>query len=438
MAQTQKLSLLDAILININVMFGTGVLINTVNLAVIAGFLGFASYITVALLMLPLIFSIAATLNRHPSGGFYAYAATDIHPAVGFLSAWSYFVGKLASAALLIHIFTSTMKVIIPALDSIPSLPIDFAILGLFTWLNMFNIKTGTRITYGFIFCKFTPIIFAILSCLALFSKWHIPVDSMLWAGIPSTIPLVLYAFVGFEVACSISNSIEDAEKNGPKSILYSFGIVVFLTVLYQLLMFATIGEGLTQLPNFLGIFKVVLNEIIPSAGAFKAVLLKLFYIAGASSALGGSYGILFSNSWNLYTLAQFKHIPFAKFFTSLNNYQVPFMCVLAESAICAGYLLLTAGHQVTLQQISVLGCTIAYACSVLGLIKAHRHESLSSNPFVAWAAIGSCLLLLGSCIRNFISSGIIYLGFFGILIALGMILYAATALSGSANLKRH
>ena len=431
MAKAQKLSLLDAIFININVMYGTGVLINTVNLAVIAGFLGFVSYMTVALLMLPLIFSIAATLKRHPSGGFYAYAATDIHPSVGFLSAWAYFVGKLASAALLIHIFTSTMKVIVPALDPIPSLPVDFAILALFAWLNMFNIKTGTRITYGFIFCKFTPIIFAILSCLSLFSQWHIPADSILWSGIPSTIPLVLYAFVGFEVACSISNSIEDAEKNGPKSILYSFGIVVLLTVLYQFLMFITIGEGLTQLPNFLGIFRVLLNEIMPAASAFKTVLLKLFYIAGASSALGGSYGILFSNSWNLYTLAQHKHIPFSKFFTALNQYQVPFLCVLAETAVCAGYLLLTAGHQITLQQISVMSCTIAYGCSVLGLLKSHYQESRAVN-FLAIAALGSCMLLLGSCIRNFIASGIIYLGFFAILLAIGLLLYAATSYAQS------
>lgn len=439
MAHTQKLSLLDAILININVMFGTGVLINTVNLAIIAGFLGFASYLLVALLMLPLIFSIATTLQRHPSGGFYSYAATDIHPSVGFLSAWSYFIGKLSSAALLIHIFTTTIKVIIPALDPIPSLAIDGALLVLFTWLNTYNLKTSTRITYGFIFCKFTPIVFAILSCCAFFTDWHIPVGSLLITGIPSTIPLVLYAFVGFEVACSISNSIEDAQRNAPKAILYSFGIVVFITTLYQFLMFTTFGEELTQLPNFLGIFKVILQRIMPDPGLLKAVLLKLFYIAGASSALGGSYGILFSNSWNLYTLAQHKHLPFSKLFTAFNKYQVPFACVLAEAVVCSGYLLMTAGHQVTLQQMSVFGCTIAYLCSVIGLIVAHR-DAQTSTRLVAWAALGSCALLLFSCIANFISSGIIYLGFFLTLIALGMILYLITSITNShlTNLKRH
>lgn len=427
MAHAQKLSLTDAILININVMFGTGVLINTVNLATIAGFFGFLSYITVAALMLPLIFSIAETLHRHPSGGFYAYAAYDIHPSIGFLSAWSYFIGKLASTALLIHIFTSTIKVIIPALDFIPSLLIDGALLLFFTWLNMFNMKTSTRITYVFIFCKFVPIIFAILTCLSLFSQWHIPADSLLWSGIPSTIPLVLYAFVGFEVACSISNSIENAKVNAPKAILYSFGIVVLITTIYQLLMFATVGEGLVQLPNFLGIFKVLLQEIIPNGGLVRDVLLKFFYIAGASSALGGSYGILFSNSWNLYTLAQYKHIPFSSFFTKLNSYQVPFMCVLAETVICAGYLLLTAGHQVTLQQMSVMSCTIAYGCSVLGLLNTRAYTSKTVNA-LAWAALGSCLLLLTSCIRNFIMSGIGYLLLFGAFICIGMIMYATTS----------
>ena len=428
-AQSQKLSLLDAILININVMFGTGVLINTVNLAYHAGFLGFLSYLMVAVMMLPLILSIAATVQRHPEGGFYAYAARDIHPAVGFLSAWTYFVGKLASAALLIHIFTTTIKMIIPALDSYSSLMLDGIILALFIGLNMFNMKTGTYITYGFIFAKFVPILFAIIACIAYFNRWQIPAKSLLWEGLPSTIPLVLYAFVGFEVACSLSNSIEDSKKNAPKAILYSFGIVVFLTTLYQFLIMATFGSEISLLSNFLGIFQVILNFIMRRASSLRMILLKLFYIAGASSALGGSYGILFSNSWNLYTLAQKKHIPFASFFTKFNQYNVPFICVLVEGFICAAYLFLTAGHQVTLQQISVLACTIAYACSVLGLIVASRKQKIDCSPLLAWTGLASCMLLAGSSIRNFMRSGIGYLGFFFALIGCGMLLYLITDL---------
>jgi len=115
----RKLSLWAALFININIMFGTGIFINTVTLAKLTGFLGFFSYSIVALLLLPLIIAIAALLKRYPSGGFYTYAARDINITAGFLSAWAYFIGKIASAALLIHFFIIMLQTIIPWLQPI-------------------------------------------------------------------------------------------------------------------------------------------------------------------------------------------------------------------------------------------------------------------------------------------------------------------------------
>src|SRR5581483_2039418 len=104
-----KLSFWTAVFVNLNVMFGAGLFINTVVLAHSAGFLGFVCYLLVALLLIPLILSTAALLRFYPDGGFYVYAAKSIHPLAGFISSWAYFTGKLASATLLIHVFTSLM-----------------------------------------------------------------------------------------------------------------------------------------------------------------------------------------------------------------------------------------------------------------------------------------------------------------------------------------
>src|SRR6476620_3392969 len=99
-----QLSLTTAILININIMLGAGIFINTSTLAGRAGMLSGSMYLLVGLLMLPLILSIAQLLRLHPAGGFYAFAKNEVNPFVGFLSGWSYFTSKLASCMLMIHV----------------------------------------------------------------------------------------------------------------------------------------------------------------------------------------------------------------------------------------------------------------------------------------------------------------------------------------------
>ncbi len=421
----RKLSLWAALFININIMFGTGIFINTVTLAKLTGFLGFFSYSIVALLLLPLILAIAALLKRYPHGGFYTYAAQDISSFAGFLSAWAYFIGKIASAALLIHVFSVMIQTIIPILQPYNPFVLDVAIICLFGCLNLLHMKTGTNIIYLFIVLKLTPILFAILSCLYLFKGWTINPATFIFEGIPSTIPLVLYAFTGFEASCSISRSIENAERNAPKAVLYSFAIVVCITIIYQLVMFLTFGAILVQQENFLGVFPNILRTLLPWLPAIANTVTNLLHIALASSALGGAYGILFSNHWNLFILAEKKHIWLATKFARLNQFHIPTLCVLAEIFLCISYLMLLQGNIVQMQQISVLGCTIAYTLSIVGMFYALRKKvAIFTSQWIVYTAIGSCLLLLSATIRNFILYGISSLILFGLLLGFGILMF--------------
>lgn len=425
MTKRNLLSLRTAILININIMFGTGVFINTVPLAKFAGFLGFLSYLIVAILLLPLIIAIAALIRRYPAGSFYTYAAQDITPIAGFISAWAYFTAKLASAALLVHVFTTLIQTVFPAFQAVSPFILDVVILLFFGWLNLFNMKTGSKLMYMFIVFKFTPILFAIITGLYLWNYWSAPPDTFLWSGIPVTLPLVLYAFTGFEASCSLSRSIDCSEINGPKAVLRSYIIVVLITVIYQLLFFAAFGKLLAIQENFSGAFPALLKTVFPLSPAIQRHLIVILHSALASSALGSSYGILFSNHWNLYTLAEHKHIFFHKIFTRLNVHNIPTAGIILEILFCIGYLLLTLGNQIPLQQISVLGCTIAYTFSVVGILIARRQgRTIGIKPLVIYCALGSCLLLIGACVRNFILNGIVSLVAFMLILAIGVIMF--------------
>jgi len=98
-APNHKLSLLAAIFININIMLGTGFFINTVVLTKEAGSLSSSVYLVVALLILPLIMSMAKLLEYSPESGTFYDFGKYISPYFGFLSSWSYFTAKLCSSA---------------------------------------------------------------------------------------------------------------------------------------------------------------------------------------------------------------------------------------------------------------------------------------------------------------------------------------------------
>lgn len=412
-------------------MFGTGVFINTVPLAREAGALGFFSYCLIALLALPLMLSMAAILTYYPSGGFYTYAAAKISPFAGFLSAWAYFVGKLASAALLVNVFVTLLKNIFPAIG-INTLLLNSAILILFAWLNLHRAETGKKIMYLFMVLKLLPILFAILSCLYLFNYWSMPPETFLWEGIPSTLPLVLYAFIGFEVATSISRNIENAKENAPKVILYSYLIVISFTIIYQLFFFLAVGTDLMTQTDFMGAFPTLLRKLMPHWPTIAMHAKNIIHLVAATSALGGAYGILFTNHWNLFALAQHKHTWFAKALTTMNKYEIPFWGVLLEAAICISYLALAQGKTTVLQQISVFGCLISYAFTIVALLRVYQDEQKKENPsshstMLPWLAIISCLGLSTMCVRNLLLHGPAALYAFLALIALGTAMFFST-----------
>src|SRR3990167_9920914 len=97
-----QLSLFSAVIINLNIIIGSGVFINTAELAKRAGIFGALCYALVGLLLFPLILSFAQLLQLYPGGGFYSFCETSLNPFFGFLSTWCYFTTKLSSATLII------------------------------------------------------------------------------------------------------------------------------------------------------------------------------------------------------------------------------------------------------------------------------------------------------------------------------------------------
>jgi amino acid transporter len=417
----------SAVIININVMLGAGLFVNTALLAHKAGALGFAGYTISGLLLFPLILCIAELMRLFPHGGFYGYARAAFSPFAGFVSSWSYFTAKLASAALTLHTAVLLLQQLIPFFNNVSALTLDCIILSLFIGLNMHNVKTGSSIQSFFMGAKLIPLLTAIFGGLWLFKGSNFTTPHLIVTGIPSIIPLVLYATIGFEAAVSLSSSIENPEKNGPRVIITSYSIVIILACLYQAIFYGALGSRLIALTDFRDSFATFFEQLL-GINALGQSMTAIIYLAIASSALGGCYGILFSNHWNLYRLAQHNHILGYTFFKQLNKNQIPWLCVLAEGVLCFSYLIITQGTLVLLQQISGLGTVIAYTLSVLSLMQIKTTRTLvKTRWWLMILGLINCGLLIGSCIRGLLKDSSSTFIAFGTLMALGCTMFVLT-----------
>lgn len=414
MTNSKKLSLISAILININIMIGSGIFINTVILTKIAGSLSPISYLIAGILLLPIVISIVKLWALSESETNFYQMGSIISPFIGFLSSWAYFIGKISSFTLGIHVCNSILAQIFPILEFIPLLLLDLSLIIIITLLNLLNLKTNSKIQYGFIIFKFIPILFMIFSSFYLFSKSNFKPNLLILSGIPPSITLVFYAFSGFEASCSLSRLIENPKKNGVKAIIISYLITVFIATLYQFSFCSIFSEIINQLPNgYLSIFKSLIYKLTNN----KYYIAYILNLGIAISSIGSAYGIIFSNSWNLYNLAKNNHIFFSNIITKLNKENVPYICIIAESIIAILYLFISNAQQIALQQVGVFAITITYTLSVIAFLFLSVRQKNKINTKIAFIAILSCLILISTFLYNVIFYKASYLLFLFIVI---------------------
>jgi len=433
MTQDRKLSLSTAILININIMLGAGIFANTVVLSKRVGALGGFSYIVIILMMLPLVLSIAKLTGMYPEGGFYAFGKNTISPFAGFLTSWGYLVGKLGSGAFMTHLSLKLIQDLVPILGKIHILTLDAIVIALFVLLNTRNIRSGGAIQTGFTILKLVPIVFAILVGLFLIDPSNLSAPHRLWEGIPSSLPLLLYASMGFEAACVLSSKIENPSKNAPKAIVLSYIIALCVCALYQFMFYASVGpavSSITQTPGYLYAFPILLNKLLPALPNIAYYFKIILHLALSSAALGGSYGIMFSNTWNLYTLAKNKHTFFQGLLTKFNKHAIPVACVVFIGIIYILYTIVSHGDQMALQSMSALGVVFAYSMSVLSLFVAKLKRPQIDFPlWIPTIGLISCSTLIYQCIKSLIVYGLTSLVTFIILMSLGTIMFFISAI---------
>jgi amino acid transporter len=363
----------------------------------------------VAILFSPLILTISRLVLEFKENSNFLQFGNVISPFFGFMAILLYFFGKLGSCALTIHIFSSFLQSSFQFFSSYNILSIDILFIILLTLFNIFNIKVNRYIQYFFLISKFIPIIFVILSGLFIFNFNSISLDKLYFSNIPFSIPLVIYAFSGFEAVCSLSQSISNPSKNGSLAIFTSFILVVLISFLYQFFIFLSLFQYLFDLKyTYLNIFFSFFHLLGLDSYNFLSNILNLLI---AISALGSFYGILYSNSWNLYNIAKKGLFIFNDRISKLNSFAAPVYSLIIEAIFIILYILISKADYISLQQVSAFGSISAYTISSFALLKLSRRYL--NLKYLAYASLFSSSLLLQMFLYTLLKNGLSYIFIF-------------------------
>lgn len=414
METKHKISLWAAILINLNTILGSGIFINPAPLTKIAGSFGYLGYLASMFILLPIVLSIAELAKLHPtSGGLYVYSKEYISPMIGFVSGWGYFLGKATAVALLCNIVMIFLQSNITILQNIPLLFLDFMLISFLATINIIGAKIAGNIQYVFAVSKFIPIATVIFAGIFFFS---IPTSNVInpFQTIPSSLPIAIFALMSFEIICSIGHLIENSDKNIKKTILFSFTFAALVTILFQVMIFATVGTNLANSIDPLRDFGMIAFSRFP-------FIAKLISAVVMGSILGGAFSSLTMNSWNIYTLAKNKHVPFKNLFTKINKHQVPWISLLFEVLI-ACILLAISKKQIPLQSMAVFCIVSSYMLSSVAALLSKAKKGFNEK-LIPILAIISSNYIMWLCLKKLYNYGISlpYLTIFlsGIIIAL-------------------
>mgnify|MGYP001809753769 CR=1 FL=1 len=234
------------------------------------------------------VFAILGRL-RPEADGIHAYARTALHPFLGFITWFAYWVGCPLSNVAIGLAAVGYLTSLIPGLAG--PLPTLLALLGaiwVFTLLNLLGPRTVTRLTGVALVLGLLPIVAAIVLGLAAFNpelfaaSWN-PTGKPVLENIPGMVLLIFWAFLGMECANAVAAKVRNPERDIP---IAAMGGIALATVVYVAACVAVQGViPPAELARSTAPFADVVAKL---AGPIAGVLVAVFAVVKTSGTLAG------------------------------------------------------------------------------------------------------------------------------------------------------
>lgn len=388
MPESKKISFFAALLMSINMMIGGGIYIAPPLMTQQAGNFSFLGWILAALLLLPIVLTIAQAARIFPGeGGFYNYCKTALGEDAGFLANWAYLLGYMGTVATMTSVVRDHLE-----FAFIKEYPLVFYIvfIALLSLVTIISIRLISKIQSAITMLKLLPLMF-VLGSIYFYWNPSLNYQTTTMGALCGTLPLALFAFNGFESCCNISHHIRGGSTKAFKVILLAFSITTILYTLFHFGILQIMGsqalaqQGVKAFPQFLGLSANITHIL----ALFLIIDMMLSYINTA-------YGASLNNVTNINIFAKNGLLFQSKFLAKLNKHGMPAHATLVH-AILIVLLVVFIPNTITLTALTILGVYSAFFLTLLAvLVQSWRKKSygILIISTIGFASLGMLLFL--------------------------------------------
>jgi len=374
----------------INVTIGAGIFVLP---AVAARGLGPAAplaYIVCAGLMALIVCCFAAAGSRVSlTGGVYAYVEVAFGTFVGFLAGVLYFLMATFAVASVTSAFAGSVGALWPPVQTPIGRAVVIAVL--FAALALVNVR-GVRRGVGLVETATAAKLFPLVTLVAA-GIWFINPEYLRWPSVPSvsaigqTAIVLIFAFVGLEVALVPSGEVRDPARTVPRAL---FSALAITTTLYLLLQ--AVAQGLLgpQMSTF---------SDAPLAEAASRVLGgggRLLVLAGGTiSMFGYVSGDMLGSPRALFAFARDGVLP-SVLARVHPRFHTPYIAIVVYAAIVASVAISSSFTQLAILA-NVAALTLYLMCVAASYELQRRNVRAGGTPFAVPA--GPVIPLLAAAV---------------------------------------
>jgi len=233
----------------INVTIGAGIFVLPAAAASGLGAAAPLAYVVCALLMALIVCCFAAAGSRVSlTGGVYAYVEVAFGTFVGFLAGVLYFLMATFAVASVASAFAGSVGAMWPAAAAAVGRALVIgALFAALATVNVRGVRRGVGVVETVTVAKLVPLIVLVLAGI-----WFVNADYLRWPSAP-TLPAVgrtaivlIFAFVGLEVALVPSGEVRDPARTVPRALFSALAITTTLYLLIQAVAQGLLGPAMS------------------------------------------------------------------------------------------------------------------------------------------------------------------------------------------------
>ena len=361
----------------------------------------------IAMVLFVTCFAIAGS-RVSLTGGLYAYVEVAFGRYVGFLAGVLYFLTALGAVAGVVNVLANSVALVIPLLGGpVMRIIVMLGVYGSLVLINIRGVREGASAVTAITVAKLLPLLLFI--CLGIF---FIHGPNLAWSGWPSSkslgdaVILLIFAFVGIEVALIPSGEVKNPTRTVPRSAYLALIITTIIYLMIQLVAQGTLGTNLANHPD---------APLAESAATFLGNLGRMVLLAGASiSAFGFVTSDILSSPRMIFAFGRDGALP--QFFAHVHpRYRSPDVAIITYAALA--FLLSISGTFERLAVLSNVAVLLMYLlCCAACWVLFQRDVRSDGGPFnfpgmkvvPALAIVAIVWILTHATAREFIVTGIV------------------------------